>query len=305
LNQGLDPSQIISACIVCRNEADRLTDCLASVQGWVDEILVLDLESTDESADVARQHGARVITRPPVPIVELVRNEVAAQARGDWILVLDPDERVSPGLARELDSVRDREDLAAVDIPYMHVDFGHAPTNPLLRYDHKPRMYRRSRVTWPTYPNRIPEIPRAHIHRVPAHDDFVMFHDRNRTVQEALERVLRYAPATAEAKIAAGETFTAREMMRVLQEKARRQFIQAEAFDDGVPGFMRAANLVAFHLYVWAAYWQMSGAPKTPEDDAYMRRVGRAVRMLQLAVRMARAPSRLKARLARTVKRSA
>ncbi|MBD0289659.1 MAG: glycosyltransferase [Thermoleophilia bacterium] len=291
-------SETISACIVCRNEGDRLEECLASV-AWADEILVLDLESADGSADVARRHAAQVITRPPVPTVEQVRNEVASYARGDWILALDPDERVSPGLARELDSLRDREDVDLVEIPFMHMDFGHAPVSPRLRYDHKPRMYRRSRVEWPTFPNKLPEAPAERIHRIPARDELVVVHVRNRTVAEAIERVLRYAPATAEARLAAGQTFTAREMVRTLTGKARRQYLLTNAFEEGVPGVVRATVLVAFHFYVWAAFWQMSGAPKTPEDDAYIRRLGLAVRVLLGAARVAGAPLRAGRRLRR------
>src|SRR5581483_8858263 len=75
----------ISACIVCRNEADKLPPCLESVR-WADEILVMDLSSTDDSADIARAYGARVISREPYPIVEPLRNELASVARGEWIL---------------------------------------------------------------------------------------------------------------------------------------------------------------------------------------------------------------------------
>ncbi|MBD0291340.1 MAG: glycosyltransferase family 2 protein [Thermoleophilia bacterium] len=292
------PSETISACIVCRNEGDRLEECLASA-AWADEILVLDLESDDGSADVARRQGARVIPHPVVPIVERVRNEIAAHARGDWILVLDPDERVSPGLARALDAVRGREDLAAVDIPFMHFDFGHAPTNPVHRYDHKVRMYRRSRVAWPTIPNELPRVPRDAVHRLPSRDDVVMLHYRNRTIPEALERVLRYAPAEAEAMIAAGETFTAREMVRTLWRKVNRHFVRANALGDGVPGFMRASVLVAFDLYVWAAFWQMSGARKTPEDDVYMRRLGRGLKLVAGVARLAESPRRVRAKARR------
>ena len=69
----------ISACIVCRNEADRLGPCLDSVR-WADEIVLLDLGSEDGSADLARAAGARVVSHAPVPIVETVRN-VVAEAR--------------------------------------------------------------------------------------------------------------------------------------------------------------------------------------------------------------------------------
>jgi (heptosyl)LPS beta-1,4-glucosyltransferase len=48
----------ISVCIVCRNEADKLQACLESVT-WACEILVMDLQSSDASADLAQRYGAR------------------------------------------------------------------------------------------------------------------------------------------------------------------------------------------------------------------------------------------------------
>ena len=72
-----DPT--VSVCIVCRNEADKLGPCLESAS-WADEIIVLDLESVDGSDELARRHGAQVITHEPVPVVEAVRNVVADAA---------------------------------------------------------------------------------------------------------------------------------------------------------------------------------------------------------------------------------
>jgi hypothetical protein len=91
----------IAACIVCRNEGHKLGECLDSV-GWTDEVLVLDLESDDDSATVAAERGATVVRRAPHPIVEPLRDEIASHASAEWVLVLDPDERVTPGLAQAL-----------------------------------------------------------------------------------------------------------------------------------------------------------------------------------------------------------
>jgi glycosyltransferase involved in cell wall biosynthesis len=118
----------ISVCIVCRNESDKLVACLESVS-WADEIVVMDLGSEDGSADVARARNAIVLEHEPFPIVEPLRNEIAAVASGEWILVLDPDERISPGLARELQGMRYRTDVDAVVDDCSHASDG-ARTGP-------------------------------------------------------------------------------------------------------------------------------------------------------------------------------
>jgi glycosyltransferase involved in cell wall biosynthesis len=290
------PRSRISVCVVCRNEADKLDACLASAS-WADELLVMDLDSGDGSADVARRHGAEVIARAPIPIVEPLRNELAARASGDWILALDPDERVTPGLARELRRLSAHEDLDVVEIPFTHWDFGHPPTHRLHRYDPKPRFYRRDRISWPDEPNRLPNFERSRLHIVPDRDDLVIVHERNRTVPEALERAIRYAPAEAQAMIDRGETFTARRMLSTLAAKTRKQFVYGDPWRDGMPGLLRASVLVAFHFYVWACFWQLSGGRRTPEDDAILRRVGVVVATGRATYRAARVPVALTRRL--------
>jgi hypothetical protein len=215
------------------------------------------------------------------------------------MLAMDPDERVTPGLARELQRLSDRSDIDLVEIPFMHRDFGFAPTHRLHRYDPKPRMYRRAAVTWPAEPNKLPSVPEERLYRLPLEDDFVMLHERNRSIPEALDRVMRYAPAEAQAMIDRGEVFTARAMLRTLGGKTRKQFITGDPWQDGVPGFMRAGVLVAFHFYVWACFWQLSGAQRTAEDDAVMRRLGLVTRAAKRSFRIARAPVRAARRLSR------
>ena len=285
-----DPT--VSACIVCRNEADKLGPCLESAS-WADEIIVLDLESVDGSDELARRHGAQVITHEPVPVVEAVRNVVADAATGDWILALDPDERVSPGLRDELLRLRYRADIDAVAIPFMNYDLGYPALHAVHRYDPKPRFYRRERLRWPEVPNALPDIRPDRLLKLASRDDLVMIHDRNRTVAEAIERALRYAPAEAQAMVDRGQVFTAQAMLRTLGGKVYKQFVVARPWREGVPGFLRAGILVAFHFYVWAAFWQLSGAKRTPEDDDLMRRLGYVVETLRMPGRIGRRAVRL------------
>ena len=286
----------ISVCIVCRNEADKLGPCLESV-AWADDVVVMDLESTDGSAELAEAYGARVVRREPVPIVEMVRNEVAAHARYDWVLVLDPDERVTPGLADALREVAERPEVHAVVIPRMNYDFGYPPSSPLQRYEPQLRMYRRSEVAWPEIPNALPMVPETHVHRVPSRDELVMVHERSRNIPEVIDRVVRYAPLQAQSMIDRGEMFTARRMIGELGEGIYRHFLLGRAWRDGVPGLVRAGALVAFKFYVWAAFWQLSGAERTPEDDRYVRALGRWLEGPRAALRAASS-------LARAVRRN-
>lgn len=288
----------ISVCIVSHNEADKLEPALQSVR-WADEVLVLDLSSTDGSADLAKLYGAKLVVREPVPIVEMVRNEIAAHARNDWILVLDPDERVTPGLAAELRRVASSHDVDAIVIPRMNYDLGYPPSHPLQRYEPQLRMYRKSSVNWPEIPNALPMVAEARLHRVEARDELVLIHERSRTIPEVIERSLRYAPLQAQSMIDRGEVFTAKAMLQHLGGKAYKQFIKGDAFRDGVPGILRAGILVGFHFYIWAAFWQLSGARRTPEDDQFLRKVGSAFARIRDLGRLVVMPARIIKRIRR------
>ena len=95
---------LLSAALIVRNEAAFLDTCLASLDGLVDEIVVVDTGSTDDSVAIAHRHGARVAHQAWTQDFASARNCSLDLASGDWILYIDADERVRPGdhsLARE------------------------------------------------------------------------------------------------------------------------------------------------------------------------------------------------------------
>lgn len=86
----------ITLCMIARNEAEFLPECLESVKGVVDEILLVDTGSTDETPEIARRYGAKVIFHSWKDDFSEARNVGLDHATGDWILWLDADERLTP-----------------------------------------------------------------------------------------------------------------------------------------------------------------------------------------------------------------
>ncbi|MCL4810283.1 MAG: glycosyltransferase family 2 protein, partial [Thermoanaerobaculia bacterium] len=92
----------VSVVIIVKDEADRLGPALESV-AWAEEVLVADTGSTDGTEDLARATGARVETVPWEGYVS-ARNRALSLATHDWVLVLDADERISPGLREAIEA---------------------------------------------------------------------------------------------------------------------------------------------------------------------------------------------------------
>jgi Glycosyl transferase family 2/Tetratricopeptide repeat len=87
----------ISLCLIARDEEVFLPGCLASVAGVVDEMVVVDTGSVDSTVEVARQAGAIIVHHVWNDDFSAARNAALPHATGDYILLLDADERLAPG----------------------------------------------------------------------------------------------------------------------------------------------------------------------------------------------------------------
>src|SRR5438876_8216512 len=88
----------LSAVVNTFNEEAHLPACLESLR-WASEIVVVDMHSEDRTAEIAAAFGCRVFQHERTGYVEPARNFAIQQAKNSWVLVVDADERASPGLA--------------------------------------------------------------------------------------------------------------------------------------------------------------------------------------------------------------
>src|SRR6185295_4335606 len=87
----------LSVTILAKNEERNIAECLESVVNWADEVMVIDDESTDRTAELAQRSGAKVFRRK-MENEGKHRNWAYAQARNEWVLSLDADETVTKEL---------------------------------------------------------------------------------------------------------------------------------------------------------------------------------------------------------------
>lgn len=92
---------MVSVVILAKNEEKTIGQCLSSV-AWADEKIVIDDYSEDNTAEVAKQMGAKVYKHPLQNDFAKQRNFGLEKAQGDWILFIDADEKVSHSLQYEI-----------------------------------------------------------------------------------------------------------------------------------------------------------------------------------------------------------
>ena len=93
----------LSLMMIIKNEAKNLKISLPSVAGWADEIIVLDSGSTDNSQAIVEQYGGKFFTNTDWQGFGIQRQRAQKLTTGDWILVLDADEQVTPKLKKSIE----------------------------------------------------------------------------------------------------------------------------------------------------------------------------------------------------------
>ena len=138
----------LSACIITRDEADRLGDCLSSLS-FCDEILVVDSHSEDATREIAARAGARVVERDWPGHVAQKEFAIRA-ARHDWVLCVDADERIGPALRDEIEALRRRgfPEHAGWRMPRLSSYLGRPIRHGTWYPDRQLRLFDRRRGRW-------------------------------------------------------------------------------------------------------------------------------------------------------------
>ena len=138
----------ISVVLITFNEADRLEAALKSVEGIADEIVVVDSHSTDETEKIALKHTDRFFRREWTNYADQ-KNYANSKAAFPWILSLDADERLSPGLRQEILSLKEEDQAAsAFSVPRQAYYLGRWIRHSGWYPDRKVRLFRNNNASW-------------------------------------------------------------------------------------------------------------------------------------------------------------
>lgn len=119
----MSPQPLLTAALITYNEEQKLADCLRSVP-FADEIVIVDSGSTDKTKDIAVAFNARFILRPFDNFARQ-KNAALQNASGEWVLLLDADERLTPELQADVKAViKDPRSLDAYYLRRQHYLFG-------------------------------------------------------------------------------------------------------------------------------------------------------------------------------------
>lgn len=135
----------LSVVLATFNEEQNIKDCLESVRGWCDEIVIVDGGSTDKTVALVKDYGAHVEITDNPPIFHINKQKAIDLATGDWILQLDADERVTKELRQEISSCMNKKSVNGYWLPRKNYFLGRFLTKGGQYPDYTLRLYRRGK----------------------------------------------------------------------------------------------------------------------------------------------------------------
>lgn len=244
----------ISVIIIAGMEEHNIAECLESVR-WADEIVVVNSESKDRTVEIAKQFTGKVFVRKWEGYASQ-KNFSLQQARNEWVLSLDADERVSPGLREEISKL----DFSKADgfyLPRRNYFLGKVIRSCGWSPDYQLRLFKKSKTT---------------LSGRQIHESFVVDGKKEKLVNELIHYTHTSLESTLE-KINEYSTLEAEEKSRKIKMNALKillkpiweffhHFIIRRGFTDGVYGLMVSVIHAMTKAQAYMKIWEIQNVRK-------------------------------------------
>ena len=247
----------LSVVVLTHNEEKNIGACLDTV-AWADERIVVDDFSTDRTAEIAKAHNAVFMQNRLEGDFSRQRNLGSDRATGDWILQMDADERVTPGLRARIEGVLVGNDNR---VAYAFTRINNF-CGRFLRYggdvSHKPlRLFRKGKARFSG--DRIHE--KLEVDGPAGELDGVMEHYNFPDVSHYIETQNFYTDIEARELVRVRGVLPERELKRELTWGPVKLFykiyIKKQGHRDGIHGLVFAVLSAWRRFLIWSKYWEI------------------------------------------------
>lgn len=247
----------ISAAIITRNEQKYIARCLRSL-AWVDEIVIVDAESTDRTLEICKDPAApwagkiRVLTRAWTGFKDQ-RMHAMTQAKNDWILVVDADEECSAELAsqcRQILSSPGGPEHLAYKVKRVEYFLGKPIRFGIWNPSYQDRFFHRAGVKYVNDIHEYPVFPKP-----PGRIHEPLYHAPDFEPERFLEKMNKYTSIEARDRVAAGRRTNAFRLIFAFPAMFLKNYFYYGAYKDGMHGFvisiLEGISRAVRHVKIW------------------------------------------------------
>lgn len=251
----------VSAFVICQNEGRRIRRCLESLK-WCDEIVVIDGGSTDSTLEICREYTDRIFVRPWPGFVEQ-KGFGLAQCSHEWVLNLDADEELSPGLIDEIKRqvLVPSAQNAGIDgyylsriVYYLNRWWRKGGWYP----EHRLRLCRRSKTTWGGENPHEKAIVSGQTRKLSGE----LFHYTYDNIADHVQRLNRYSTTAAESMKRRGARSSRFKLVLNPFSRTLKFYLFKQGFKEGFPGLL-VAILEGYYVFLkYMKLWEIEIAER-------------------------------------------
>ncbi len=242
----------ISVAIITLNAARSLDRCLASV-AFADQVVVLDQNSSDDTAEVCASHGAEFHQTEWLGF-GLTKNKAVSLCRNSWILSVDTDEVVTPELRRAIENLPDDSTSAVYTVNRLSRFLGHWIHHCGWHPEHVARLFHRERAGFNDLPVHESIETDGAIERLPG----LLHHFTYESMEQYIDKLNRYTTLAAQEMHTRGRRISLPAVVLRSQAAFWRMWILQGGVLDGWPGFVLCLSSSFYVLSKYTKLWRMT-----------------------------------------------
>lgn len=247
-------SNKISVVIITKNEQENIKDCLESVK-WVDEIVIIDDCSSDNTVQICKDFGAKVVIHKSNSNFDQQRNLGIDNASSDWIMQMDADEVVPFDLKKEIiESINSSSEFVAYEFRRKNCFLGHFLTCDSGTYYIK--LFRKGKARY--IGESVHETLEIYgpIGKIQSYVEHYNFDSIFQFIQRQNFYTEREAKLMLESK-----SIGKKEIIYNLRKRPLKLFnkyyFKKKGYRDGFCGLVFASLMAVRHIMLWAKYWEL------------------------------------------------
>lgn len=248
----------ISVVVNTYNEENNLDRCLKSVKGFADEIIVVDMHSSDKTVEIAKRNSAKIFQHEYTRFVEPARNFALSKTSGDWILILDADEELPSSLAKKLKEIVEIDRADVIEIPRKNIIFGKWIEHSRWWPDYLIRFFRKGKVKF-SDKIHVPPTTEGELIKLESEEKLALIHHSFQSISQFIERLNRYSDIQSKELKEGGYRFRGEDLVLKPSNEFLSRFFVGEGHKDGIHGLVLAILQGISEFVVYLKVWENQG----------------------------------------------
>ncbi|MCL2110341.1 glycosyltransferase family 2 protein [Microgenomates group bacterium] len=272
----------LSVVMNVKNGAKYLEKSLASIENIADEIVVVDMASTDETLAIAKKFKAKIYQYPEPEIgnVEMAREWSFNKVQGEWILLLDCDEEISLPLAELIKRiVRGEEEVVKkADAYYLarkNIIWDKVITRANWWPDYQLRLWKKGKISWPRVLHPQPKVLGKSGY-LPPEEGLTIIHHNYQTIEQFIKKANRYSSYKASER-AEQRSVTSRELWDSFWDEFWARAFLHRGIEEGSHGIVLSLLQSSTELMTKAKEWEGQDFTKQSLSTKEMKKMRKAM----------------------------